>query len=87
MKRLFDRFVKYSYPSWFERHLGGHVSIGPVVIYGWNAMHVAINVNTRWGWVCFHPTMRIFGYWWPWYFYVSRDATPYNARVKFGRPG
>jgi hypothetical protein len=74
--------------SWFQRRLGGHVTIGKrVTIYGWNAMHVAVNIWTkRWGYICFHPTIRVFGHWWPWYFYVSRDATPHEATFKLG-PG
>lgn len=44
------------------------------------AMHGAINVRTkRWGWVCFKPPTRVFGHWWPWYFYASPDATPSEA--------
>lgn len=72
--------------SWFERNLGGHVSFWGVTIYGFNAMHVAVNIRTRWGFICFHPTMRVFGKWWPWYFYISPDATPCNVRFGCG-PG
>ncbi len=74
--------------GFFERHFGGHLNIGSrVTIYGWNAMHVAVNIETkRWGYICFHPTWRVFGKWWPWYFYVSRDATPFRATFKIG-PG
>ncbi len=68
------------------KYLSGHVSAGPVTIYGHNAMHWAVNVESRWGYICFHPTTRTFGGWWPWYFYVSRDATPTRATVGFG-PG
>lgn len=51
------------------------------------AMHLAINVQTRrWGWVCFHPTVRVFGYRWRWYFYCSPDATPSSATYAVG-PG
>jgi hypothetical protein len=73
--------------GWFERHLGGSKSIGPLTIYGFNAMHVALNLWTRrWGYICFHPPMRVFGRWWPWYFYISRDATPFNTKLAVG-PG
>jgi hypothetical protein len=80
----------YKYPSFFDRHFGGHISfdLGPknptgygwlsVVLYGFNAMHVALNVRAFGWWWCFHPTFRVFGAWWPWYFYASRDATPTN---------
>jgi hypothetical protein len=72
--------------SFMERHFGGHISIGPITVYGYNAMHVAVNIRTRWGYICFHPTWKVFGEWWKWYFYISEDATPYNARFKMG-PG
>lgn len=78
--------MSYHYPSFFDRHFGEHVNIGPITIYGFNAMHVAVNIKTRWGYVCFHPTFRVFGVWWPWYFYISHDGTPSNARFKIG-PG
>ncbi len=72
--------------GFLERRLGGHISIGNLVIYGFNAMHVAVNYySKRWGWICFHPPMKCFGKWWPWYFYISADATPHNCRVKFGK--
>lgn len=66
--------------GWFERHLGGHISIGPLTVYGFNGMHVALNLYTkRWGYVCFHPPMRVYSRWWGWYFYVSPNATPWAA--------
>ncbi len=73
--------------GFWGRHFGGHISIGPLVIYGFNAMHVAINLHSkRWGWICFHPTCRVFGKWWRWYFYISPDATPYETTFEIG-PG
>lgn len=67
----------------------GHVSWfrDRVVIYGFNAMHVAVNVKAFGWWWCFHPPMRCFGHWWPWYAYASRDATPCDrgdGNVLFG---
>lgn len=72
----------------FQKYLGGHKHIGPVTIYGFNAMHVAVNVwsDTLGAYVCFHPTVRMNGRAWPWDFYVSRNATPWAAIVAFG-PG
>jgi hypothetical protein len=80
-----------SVSSLIERNFGGHVSFKflwwKVVIYGINAMHVALNVKTkRWGWLCFHPTFRCFGVWWPWYFYASPNATPWASTFCIG-PG
>jgi uncharacterized membrane protein YwaF len=72
--------------GFFERYFGGHVSLGPLVLYGFNAMHVAANLKTPWGYVCVHPTVRVFGEWWPWYIYVSDDATPCRAKFLLG-PG
>jgi hypothetical protein len=69
----------------FDRYLGGSLRLGPVVTYGFNAMHVAINIRTRrWGYLCFHPTIRCFGVWWPWYFYASPNATPQAATFAIG---
>lgn len=73
--------------SWYEEHIAFSIFGRRVTIFGFNAMHVAINVWTRrWGYVCFHPTMRVFGRWWPWYFYVSPNATPWAATFAIG-PG
>ena len=72
--------------GFFEKHFGGYFIIGPITVYGWNAMHVAVNIKTRWGYVCFHPTWRVFGHWWPWYFYISPNATPWAATFGIG-PG
>jgi hypothetical protein len=68
--------------GFLEHHFGGHVSFSifgrRVVLYGFNAMHVALNVHTkRWGHLCA---------WWPWYFYVSPNATPWAATFAVG-PG
>lgn len=71
---------------WLEERLSGHISRGPFVLYGFNAMHVALNVYTPLGWFCLHPPMYCFGKWWPWYIYLSPDATPQARRFGFG-PG
>lgn len=73
--------------EWLESHLGGYVKIGPIIIYGFNAMHIALNIRTRrWGYICFHPTIRFYNWKFPWYFYISRNATPWLATVAIG-PG
>lgn len=73
------------YPSrWQDRLFRGHVNIGPVTIYGANAMHWAINVWWLGHWWCFHPTTRTFGGYWRWYFYISRNGTPQSACFKRG---
>lgn len=78
------------WPSrWQDRVFEGHVSwrIGSSrwVLYGANAMHWALNVQWRGEWWCFHPRTRTFGGRWPFYFYVSPDATPQAARMMWGR--
>ncbi len=77
--------------NWLERYLGGHIAFRllgrKIVIYGFNAMHVAINIYTkRFGFICFHPPMRCFGGWYPWYFYLSPNATQWAATFAIG-PG
>jgi hypothetical protein len=61
--------------------------IGRVLIYPLrSAMHGAVEVWTeRWGYVCFKPPTRAFGRWWPWYFYLSPNATPWAATLVLGR--
>lgn len=78
---------------WLERNLGGSCSFRVplldwrVTVYGFNAMHCALNVKTkRWGYICFCPPVRCFGRWRPWYFYLSSCATPWAAYRAFG-PG
>jgi len=85
-----DKDWRASLP-FFERHFGGSVSFTAfgkrVTIYGWNAMHIAIDIRwTRHKFICFHPTFKMFGVWWPWYLYTSPDATPCNAYWGIG-PG
>ena len=63
-----------------ENFLGGHIRIGPITIYGANAMYWATNIKTRWGYICFRPLSKIrYGRWIFPYFYISPDATPTNA--------
>lgn len=85
-QRLFDRAFPYDKRGlgWVEQKLGGHINLGPITIYGANAMHFAVNISTRWGYVCFRLPMRCFGVWWKAYFYISRDATPSSARFMVG---
>ena len=76
---------KYSGLSFCENFLGGHINIGPVTIYGSNAMHWAVNINSRkWGYICFRLPFRCFGKWWPLYFYISPNATPWASTFQIG---
>jgi len=73
--------------DWIEKHLGGSINIGNrVTIYGQNAMHWAVNIRTkRWGYVCFRLPFFSFGYWWPLYFYVSPNGTPWASTFAIGK--
>jgi hypothetical protein len=75
---------KYKALSWWENHMGGHLSIGPVTIYGANAMCWAVNISTRWGYLCF--TLPVIAQWrensrgqkwFRWHIYLSPNATPW----------
>lgn len=80
IKRALLNQKKYKSLSWWENFMGSHLSMGPVTIYGENAMHWAVNIRTnRWGYICFRLPLRCFGRWWPMYFYISPDATPWAA--------
>lgn len=65
--------------NFWEKYFGGHVNIGPVCIYGENAMHWGVDIKIRKTYVCFRLPFRCFGKWWPLYFYVSPDGTPNKA--------
>ena len=64
--------------------MNGHIRIGPIVIYGSNAMHWATNIHTPWGILCFRPTVYDMGRWWRWYIYLSIDGTPCNPSMRWG---
>lgn len=77
--------------NWLQRKLSGSLSFRifgrRVTIYGFNAMHGAIDISTRrWGWVCFQPPFWMHGKWWPWKFYVSPNGTPGCSTFAIG-PG
>lgn len=72
--------------SLLHKYLGSHLKIGRLTIYGRNAMHFAVNYQRKRGdYICFKPITRCFGKWWPAYFYISPDATPQRATLKFPR--
>ena len=78
--------------DWLEKHFGGHVTIGPLTIYGFNAMHLAMNLRTkRWGTICFHPSLRFLGAGVPWHlrehpwsFFLSPNCTPWASTFLLG---
>lgn len=66
--------------------MSGHVSFGPITIYGRNAMHWGVTWWTkRWGYICFRLPFTCFGEWHPLYFYCSPNATPGAATFMVGR--
>lgn len=68
---------------WFRSHL----SIGPLCIFGNNAMHWAWQLCTRRGYLVARPSTPCrHGGWWRWYIYLSPDGTPGGAKWAFG-PG
>lgn len=47
--------------NFWHRYFGGHFTLGPLTVYGANAMDWAVNVKSRWGYICFTlPTLRRF---------------------------
>lgn len=60
------------------------MTLGRLTIYPLRcAMHGAVNYRTkRWGYVCFRLPSYSRGSWWPWYFYLSPNATPWAATFK-----
>ena len=94
MAGLRDRFKRIYWSPRFRpirRKLEGHITVylfgKRITVFGLNAMHVAVNISpTRWGYVCFHPPVWFFGHHWPWYFYVSPNATPWASTYAIG-PG
>lgn len=68
------------------RYFGGHVSIGPITIYGENAMHWGVEIRVcRKGWLCFRLPFLCYSRWWPLYLYFSPNATPQCATFKIGK--
>lgn len=68
-----------------DRFFGGHFNIGPVTVYGRNAMHFAVQIRTRrWGYVSFRLPLFCFGQWWPLYIHASPNATPWAATFYVG---
>lgn len=65
--------------------LDGHISIGRLTVFGRNAMHWGVTFWTkRWGYICFRLPFFCFGRWWPLYFYISPNATPWASTFFLG---
>lgn len=76
--------------SWYHEHF----RLGPLTIFGANAMHFSWQLRTRWGYLCARPSTfyRRHGSdggrigWWRWYVYLSPNGTPWAATFAIG-PG
>lgn len=88
---LFGRSAPYPALSYWENFFGGHITFWRITIYGANAMNWAVNISTRWGWLCFTLPVparlrtnargeRIRD----WYIYLSPNATPWAATFYMG---
>ena len=76
---------KYPGLGFAENFLGSHINVGRVTIYGENAMHWGVTIYTKWfGYICFRLPLRCFGKWWPLYFYLSPNATPWASTFYIG---
>lgn len=82
---IIGKKAKYPTLNWFENFMRGHINIGPITIYGENAMHWAVNIRLQKTYMCFRLPFRSSGRWWPLYLYFSPDATPTEATFKWGR--
>jgi hypothetical protein len=59
--------------------MSGHIRLGPITVFGRNAMHWGVDIKFRRGYLCFRLPLPCFGAWWPLYLYWSPDATPSRA--------
>lgn len=85
--RIWGIHKRYKDLGWFENFMSGSVSLfnHRIVFFGENAMHWAVNIRTKWGYVCFRLPFRCFGKWWSLYFYISPDGTPNEATFYLGK--
>lgn len=74
---------KYPSLSFCENLLGGHITIGPVTIFGENAMHWAVVIGLPKTYLSFRLPLKCFGQWWPLYCFISPDGTPTKATKWF----
>lgn len=77
--RIWGIHKKYKSLSWWENFMGGHITIGPVTIFGANAMCWTAQIRTkRWGYLCITlPSIARKRLGWPFYIYLSPNGTPW----------
>lgn len=61
--------------------MGGHINIGPVTIFGENAMCWVVQIRTKkWGCISFTlPSISRSKRGWPYYIYFSPNSTPWAS--------
>jgi hypothetical protein len=86
--------LRHKLEMFLELNLGGHISIGSVTVFGFNEMHVAVEVYTdRFGYIVFHPSLGKLGDLISWHigsncpaeFYISPNATPWASTFLLGK--
>lgn len=91
--RIWGIHKRYEGLSWWENFTGGHLNIGPMTIWGANAMNWAVSIYTkRWGYICFSlPAIARFKrsrytgkLYFDWYFYISPNGTPWASTYYIG---
>ena len=82
---------KYKSLSWWENHMGGHISFFGITIFGANAMCWTVQISTKLGYFCFTlPVIGRYRYdssgkkWWQWYMYLSPNGTPWACTWYMG---
>lgn len=91
-KWKFDTWWKGTFSFW-EAFFSGHISIGPITIFGANAMDWVCNISTKkYGCICF--TLPVLARWkklrnsdkkaFKWHLYCSPNGTPWAATYYIG---
>lgn len=77
---------KYKELSWWENFMGEHITIGPVTIYGANAMCWAVNIESKkYGYICFTlPSIARRRQKRGWHLYCSPNGTPWASTFYIG---
>lgn len=70
--------------KFFHKILGGHICLGPVTIYGLNAMQWGVSIRTKKGFIRFRLPLPCFFTFPPLYFYISPNGTPWAATYIIG---
>lgn len=81
--RIWGIHKKYKGLSWTENFMGGYLRLGPITIWGANAMNWVVNIETnKFGVICF--TLPVFSNLNRMYFYFSPNGTPWASTYYIG---